>query len=117
MITEERRTEFHDDVARLKLKSDGSKSDKPLRVIGILLMVGGVIGAFVAYQASLSQDDTRDITSGVILAVFCLALSVVGSALYVAAAVAGTLRLWLLRQLVEGEDRTERLVTALRERG
>lgn len=117
MLTDERRTEFHDDVARLKLRSDGSRSDRPLRVLGVLLMVGGVVGAFVAYQASLSQDDTRDISSGIILALCCLALSVTGAALYVGAAVASVLRLWLLRQLVEGEDRTERLLTALRERG
>lgn len=117
MLTEERRAEFHQQVADHKLKVDGGKSDRPVRVIGILLMVGGVVGAFVAYNASLAQSDTRDITSSLILAVACVGLTVVGAAMYVATAVSKVLRLWLLRQLVEGQNQADQLAAALRERG
>lgn len=117
MLTEERRAEFHQQVADHKLKVDGGKSDRPVRVIGILLMVGGVVGAFVAYNASLAQSDTRDITSSLILAVACVGLTVVGAAMYVATAVSKVLRLWLLRQLVEGQNQADQIAAALRERG
>lgn len=116
MITEERRAEFHQQVSEHKLKADGSKSDRPVRIIGILLMIGGVVGAFVAYNASMSQSDTRDITSSLILAVACLGLTVIGSAMYVATAVTKVLRLWLLRQLVEGQNQTDQIAAALRDR-
>ena len=116
MLTEERRAEFHQQVAATKLKADGSKGDRPVRVIGILLMLGGTVGAFVAYNASLAQSDTRDITSSLIMAVACLALTVVGAAMYVATAVTKVLRLWLLRQLVESQDRMDQLSEALRGR-
>lgn len=116
MITEERRAEFHQQVADHRLKTDGSKSDRPVRILGILLMVGGVVGTFVSYNASLAQSDTRDITSSLILAVMFLALSVVGAALYVAGAVTKVLRLWLLRQLVEGQAHADQISAALRER-
>ncbi|MEV7431786.1 hypothetical protein AB0N29_19395 [Nocardioides sp. NPDC092400] len=116
MLTEERRAEFHQQVADHKLKADGSKSDRPLRIIGILLMLGGVVGAFVSYNASLAQSDLRDITSSQILAISCFTLVVVGAALYVATAVARVLRLWLLRQLVEGQNQADQITTALRER-
>ena len=116
MITDERRAEFHQQVADHKLKVDGSRGDRPVRIIGILLMVGGLIGAFVAYNASLAQSDLRDITSSQILAISCLGLVVVGSAMYVATAVSKVLRLWLLRQLVESQSQTDQIAAALRER-
>lgn len=117
MLTEERRAEFHRQVADHRLKADSSKSDRPVRITGILLMIGGAAGAFVSYSASLSQSDTRDITSSLILAVACVGLIVIGAALYVAATVARVLRLWLLRQLVEGQAQVDQLDAALRARG
>ena len=117
MLTEERRAEFHQQVADQRLKADGSKSDRPVRIIGVLLMIGGAIGAFVAYNASLAQSDSRDIISSLILAVACVALVVIGAALYVVAALARVLRLWLLRQLVEGQAQTDQIDAALRARG
>ncbi|HTW18437.1 MAG TPA: hypothetical protein VMF51_25150 [Nocardioides sp.] len=116
MLTEERRAEFHREVADHKLKADGSKSDGPVRVVGILLMIGGAIGAFVAYNASGSQSDTRDILSSLILAVAFLGLIGIGAAMYVATAISRVLRLWLLRQLVEGQAQTDQIDAALRER-
>jgi hypothetical protein len=116
MLTEERRAEFHQQVADHRLKADRSKSDRPVRIIGILLMIGGIAGAFVSYNASLAQSDTRDITSSLILAVMCVGLVVAGAALYVASAVTRVLRLWLLRQLVEGQAHVDQITAALRER-
>lgn len=113
MLTEERRAEFHEAVATHNLKTGPSRSDKPLRVLGVLAMVVGVIGAFVMYSASLGQGDTRDILSSAVLAVAFLGLTILGGALYVASAIAGVLRLWLLRQLIEGRDRADQLEAAL----
>lgn len=53
-------------------------------VVGALLVAGGVVGALVQYQVTLSQDDPRDIASTQVLAIALLALSVVGAALFVA---------------------------------
>lgn len=113
MLTDERRAEFHEAVATHHLKTDGAKSDRPLRIVAILLMLGGVVGTFVAYNASLAQDDLRDIASSQILALAFLTLTVIGGALYVAGAVARVLRLWLLRQLVESQERADQLLKAL----
>ena len=45
-----------------------------------------------------------------------LAITVVGTGLYVVGALARVLRLWLLRQLVESQDRMDQLTEALKER-
>ncbi|GGO72743.1 hypothetical protein [Nonomuraea cavernae] len=116
MLTEERREQFRSEVARMRLKTDRSRHDGKARALGALLMVAGVVGALIAYNNSLSQDDARDIASFQILATACVSVTVLGAALYLAAAVAGVLRLWLLRQLVEGQAQADQLAEALRER-
>ena len=73
-----------------------------------------MIGTFVAYNSSRSLDDSRDIASSQILAIVFLAFTVVGASLYLAGSVAKVLRLWLLRQLVESQDRMDQLTEALR---
>lgn len=113
MLTEERRTEFHEAVASHKLSTDSARTDRPILIVGVLLMLVGVVGAFVEYSASLSQSDSRDIASSQILAIAFGVLTVIGAALYVGAAISRVLRVWLLRQLVESEERTEQLARAL----
>ena len=103
-------------VSERKLKTDGSSSDRVARILGVVLMVVGIVGTFLAYNNSRSLDDGRDIASNQILAIVCLAITVVGTGLFVVGALAAVLRLWLLRQLVESQDRMDQLTEALRER-
>ena len=57
--------------------------------------------------------DLRDLVSYQILTVVFLALTVVGAALFLAASVAKVLRLWLVRQLLEGQAQTDQISQAL----
>jgi len=116
MLTEERRNQFTSEVARLKLKTDQSRGGGPVRLAGLLMMTVGVVGAFVAYNSSLSQSDLRDLGSLQILATAFVAIVVTGAAFYLAGAVARVLRLWLLRQLVEGQAHIDQLVGAIENR-
>lgn len=116
MLAEQRREQFEASVSELKLKAGTSGGDGKARVLGLVLMVVGVVGAFLAYNVSLSQDDVRDLASNQILATAFGALTLVGGALYVAGAVAKVLRLWLLRQLIDGQANVERLAAALEDR-
>lgn len=104
-----RREEFEQAVAGHRLKGAGSSGDKPMLVIGAVLMAGGVVGALVQYNVTLSQDDPRDIASTQVLAITMLVLAVVGAALFVAGSLGRVLRLWLLRQLLENRARDEQL--------
>lgn len=112
-MDESRREQFHEDVAQMKLKTDASKSDAPLRIAGILLMIGGVIGCFVGYKTSLALDDSRDILSQVVLSMAFLGFSLLGAALYATAVISRMLRLFLLRSLAEGQAQTDQIAEAL----
>lgn len=115
MSTNARIDQFKADVSEMKLSTGTAGRDTALMAVGAVLMAIGVIGAFVVYQSSLNQDDVRDVESGVILAITLLAIAVAGAALFVRYSIAKFLRLWLLRQLYEGQANTDRLVEAIRD--
>jgi hypothetical protein len=103
-------------VSESKLNAPNATADKLGRTLGIAFMVLGVVGTFVAYNSSRSLNDDRDIASSQILALVFLAFTVVGAALYLAGSIAKVLRLWLLRQLVESQDRMDQLTEALKQK-
>lgn len=115
MLAEQQREQFKQDVAGMKLKTGTSKYDGPLRVLGGLLMIVGVAAAFIIYEASLSQKDARNIASEQILAIGFLGVTLIGVALFAVASLARLLRLWLLRQLYEGQAQVEQLASLVRQ--
>ena len=105
----ERIARLEQEAANLKVRNS-AKRDGILQAVGALMMVGGVVVAFVAYQLSLDKADDRDIESLIILAISMLGVSVVGAAVFLRYSLARFLRFWLLRQLYEGQAHVDRLV-------
>ncbi|HZQ56730.1 MAG TPA: hypothetical protein VFA84_01770 [Acidimicrobiales bacterium] len=116
MLAEERREQFKADVAQLKLKTGTSRNDTILMAVGGLAMVVGVVAAFLFYSTSLKASDPRNIASKEIAAVAFLGVTVIGAALFLTGAIARVLRVWLLRQLYEGQAHVDQLAAAVRER-
>ncbi len=114
-MTDNRIDQFKADVADLKVKTNRGRRDSTLQILGVVLMVVGVVVAFIVYQSSTSQSDARNIQSEIILAITMLALSVIGAALFIFASLARFLRLWLLRQVYEGQENVVRVLAAVRE--
>jgi uncharacterized membrane protein len=108
----ERIARLEQEATNLKVRNS-AKRDGILQAVGALVMVAGVIVAFVAYQLSLDKADDRDIESLTILAISMLGLSVAGAAVFLRYSLARFLRFWLLRQLYEGQANIDRLVGAI----
>ena len=116
MLAEERREQFKADVAQMKLKTGTSRNDTILMVIGGVAMLAGVVAGFLFYETSLSASDARNIASKEIAAIAFLGVTVIGAALFLTGAIARVLRVWLLRQLYEGQAHVDQLAAAVRER-
>lgn len=99
-------------VSEKKLKT--SSRDGAVRAGGLAAMVIGVVGVIVVFQISRSASDSRDLQSFQILAMAFLGVCVLGAGLYVAGALSQLMRLWLLRQVIESQERHEELLAALR---
>ena len=102
--------------AEMNLKTGSPSRDKTFQALGFVMMLVGVIGAFVVYVSSGNLDDPRDVTSQVAFTVAFLALTVFGAAIFLRYALANFLRMWLLRQLYEGQANTDRIVDAVSKR-
>ena len=108
-------------IERLEVEAAGLKAtkgsgfDQVWVIVGLLAMIGGVVGALVAYDLSLNKSDPRDISSLEILAVGMLALAVVGAAVFLRYSLGRFLRFWLLRQMYEGQAHVDQVVAAVRE--
>jgi protein-S-isoprenylcysteine O-methyltransferase Ste14 len=114
--TDNRIEQFKSDVTEMKLKTGSATRDAVFQTIGLVLMVVGVVGVFVVYVSSKNLDDIRDVTSQIVYAIGFLALTVTGAALFLRFALANFLRMWLLRQLYEGQSNTDRIVDAVKGR-
>ena len=99
------------EAARLDVARSGSR-DGLFQTVAVVAMVVGVVGAFIAWQASLGSDDPRDIQSYIILAIVFLGLVIIGAAVFLRYSLAKFLRFWLLRQLYEGQAHVDELVSA-----
>lgn len=103
----ERRQQFEADIAKVRVKT-GAGNEQRFVALGAVLMVVGAAVALIAFIASGSQADTRDVLSSVIIAVFGLTLTVIGMAVFLRYSLGRFLRFWLLRLIYEQQDATDR---------
>lgn len=97
----ERRQQFEADIAQVRVKTGGAAGEPRLIALGAVLMVAGAAVALIAFIVSGSQSDSRDVMSSIILAVFGLALTVAGGAVFLRYSIGRFLRFWLLRLIYE----------------
>ncbi len=114
VVTDDKIEEFRAAVADLKLRSGRQRSDLIKEIVGAVLMVGGFVAGLIIYESSLSQGSALNLASEQILALTMLGLVVIGAALFVSGTMARFLRVWMLRQLYEGQAQVDHLVESIR---
>ena len=97
----------------MKLKTGNATRERAYGAVGLLLMIVGVVGAFSAYVSATNLSNALDLQETQVLAMAFAALTLLGLGLFLRFAIANFLRMWLLRQLYEGQANTQRIVDAV----
>lgn len=100
-MPEGRLEQFERDIAEMRIKDPNVGRDTLLLRLGVVMMVGGLALAVIAYAASHSTKLDLDQRDDIIVALIGVATTVVGAALFLRYSLAGFLRFWLARLIFE----------------
>jgi hypothetical protein len=106
----ERVEQFKAEIAHMRLRDPVAGRDLLLLRLGVALMVVGVGVTVVAYFLSHGTSDQLGQNDDQIIAMAGIAISVVGSAVFLRYSVAQFLRFWLARLIYEQQAQTDRLL-------
>ena len=93
--------EFEAEVAQLRIRGGSAERERQFTVLGLALMVGGAALGLIMALISQGAEDSRDIGTYTIFAIFGLTLAVAGAALWFRYSLTRYLRYWLLRLIYE----------------
>jgi hypothetical protein len=99
---------FAAEMSKLGASTNSGPLDQRLGVLGVLVALGGLAVTLVAYSQATNASDVRDQMESLILAIFGVGAVVLGSALYLRAAMTRFLRHWMLRLVYEQRDLARR---------
>ena len=109
-LSDARRQEFESEVAGLKVRTSVNQTDARNAKAGIALAIVGVILCVVAFIGSRGSTNGLAQNDFIILSVGGLALTVLGSIIWLRFSLGQLLRLWLVRLVYEQRDSTDRLL-------
>jgi hypothetical protein len=112
-----RSEQFKSDIGEMRLKTGTSSKEGGLQLAGALLMVAGIVLGIVSYFSSTNQGDVRDQNELILLGLVGVSLTLTGGAMFLRYSLAKFFRLWLLRQMYEGQSHIDQVVGAIRDRG
>ena len=112
--TNERVERFKTEAAELNLKAGNASRENLFQTAGLIAMIAGIAIAFIAYAGSGGLSDQRDVQTQTTFAVFGLTLAVVGGFLFLRYSLGKFLRLWLLRQMYEGQAHVDQIVESVK---
>jgi hypothetical protein len=92
------------ELARLRASNNSGPVDRSMGVLGIIAAIAGLVIILVSFAQSRGFSDIRDQMDSLILSLFGIGLIIIGSALYLRAAMTRFLRYWLLRMVYEQRD-------------
>jgi len=109
-MPEGRLEQFQSDIADMRIKDPAAGRDQWLMRGGAILMVAGLVVTVVAYTASHSTKLDLDQRDDIIVALIGVAMSIVGSAIFLRYSLAGFFRFWLARLVFEQIRQADRIV-------
>ena len=113
MTAPDRIEQLKADLAELRIKDPSASADRTAVRLGLVGLVVGLGLTVLAYTMSHGTTDPLAQRDALVLAIIGLAVTIAGGALYLKGALAGVLRFWLVRDLHERRQQTDRLLEGL----
>jgi uncharacterized membrane protein YidH (DUF202 family) len=111
----ERVQEFKQEIADMRVRDPATGRDRIWLRVGVVLMIAGLVVAGLAYPLSHGTTSSLSQRDALALGLGGIALTVVGSALFLRYSIAGFLRFWLARLSYEQQAQTDRLIESLKQ--
>ncbi len=111
----ERVQEFKQEIADMHVRDPATGRDRIWLRVGVVLMIAGLVVAGLAYPLSHGTTNSLSQRDALALGLGGIALTVVGSALFLRYSIAGFLRFWLARLSYEQQAQTDRLIESLKQ--
>ncbi|MFM7684989.1 MAG: hypothetical protein ACKPDI_03570 [Actinomycetota bacterium] len=104
MTDNERVDRFAADIAAMQVKTSGRPSlERATGIAGLVLMGLSLLIGIGSYFSATSLDNALDQNELIVLGFFCVALAVVGAALWLQTALVRFWRFWMLRLIYENK--------------
>jgi hypothetical protein len=97
----ERAEGFKDEVRSLKIKDPDASKEGLYAKVGLVLMVAGIVVSVIAYFMSHGTNSVLTQNDSLTIGMLGIALAIVGGAVFLRYSIAGFLRFWLARFIVE----------------
>ena len=118
MTDKDRMEQFTNDIAAMQVKTSGNAAaERAASTFGIVLMVAAIVISVGSFVKAGSQDNALDQNELIVLGFACIAMAVIGAALWIRTALVRFWRFWMLRSLYEGQAHLDEVVKAIRDNG
>ncbi len=116
MNEQDRIEKFAADIAALQVKTSGNaRTERATSMLGTLMMIAGLVIGVGSFVKASNQNNVLDQNELIILGLVCVALAVIGAALWLRTALVRFWRFWMLRSLYEGQAHLDEVVKAIRD--
>jgi hypothetical protein len=92
------------ELSKLRASNNSGPIDRKVSVLGMLLAIVGLVVILICFMQSRGYSDIRNQMDSLILSMFGIGLTILGSALYIRSSMTRFLRYWLLRMVYEQRD-------------
>jgi len=103
--------EFQSEVRDLKVSGGRANPERTGKILGGLLMLVGLVLTIIGYFSSHGTTDPLAQSDAQLVAMIGLAVTVIGTGLYVVFSLTRYLRYWLVRLIYEQRDCTDRIIS------
>jgi hypothetical protein len=105
-----RLAQFEAEVTKLKVTGGGANPERTAERVGIGLIIGGFVIAFISWWSAFNAGNFADIDRAAIFAAIGLGVALVGAIVWLRNSMTRYMRYWIIRLVYEQREQTDRLL-------